>query len=98
MLKANKLIFKNTAAQYLKVIISTVISLFTTRIVLRQLGVADYGVFSVIAGFVTLFGVMNNSMIVAVQRFVSYEIPTKDNNKISSIYTTSLYIHVGMAI
>lgn len=98
MLKSNKIILKNTVAQYLKVILSTIISLFATRIVLRQLGVADYGIFSVIAGFVTLFGVMNNSMIVAVQRFVSYEIPTKDYKKISSIYSTSLYIHCGIAL
>lgn len=97
MLKSNKIILKNTIAQYLKVILSTIISLFATRIVLRQLGVADYGIFSVIAGFVTLFGVMNNSMIVAVQRFISYEIPTKDYKKISSIYSTSIYIHLCIA-
>lgn len=93
----NKILIQNTIAQYIKIIVSVLTSLLSTRIILQQLGVEDYGIFSVVAGFISLFGVLNSSMIVSVQRFISYEIPTGDSNKISYIYSTSVIIHIIIA-
>lgn len=93
----DKILIKNTIAQYIKIIISTLGTLIYTRIVFQQLGASDYGIFSVIAGFIALFGILNNSMIVAVQRFISYEIATKNYSKINKIYNTSINIHLIIA-
>lgn len=98
MQSQNKILVKNTIAQYIKIIFSVLGTLVYTRIVLQELGIDDYGIFSVIAGFIALFGVLNSSMIVAVQRFLSYEIPTGNYNKLNSIYSTSIFIHIGIAL
>ena len=34
-----------------------IVNLYTTRIVFRNLGVNDYGIYNVVYGFVTLFSV-----------------------------------------
>lgn len=98
MQSQNKRLIKNTLAQYAKIIVSTIGALIYTRIILQQLGVSDYGIFSVVAGFIALFGILNTSMIVAVQRFLSYEIPTGNQKKINDIYSTSTFIHIFIAI
>lgn len=98
MQNQNKILVKNSIAQYIKIIISVLGTLVYTRIVLQELGIDDYGIFSVISGVIALFGVINSSMIVAVQRFLSYEIPTGNNKKLNTIYNTSIFIHLFIAL
>jgi len=98
MKEQNKIIIKNTIAQYIRVITTALVSIISVRIVLNKLGTDDYGIFSVIAGFIALFGVLNSSLIVSIQRHISYEIPTGNNSKISTLYSTSFTIHILLAI
>ena len=94
----NKRIVKNTIIQYIKIIISVIGAFFATRIVLQEIGVDDYGIFSVIAGLIALFGILNSSMVVAVQRFIAYEIPFNNASRINTIYRTAIITHVLIAI
>lgn len=98
MKEHNKIILKNTIAQYIRIIISAVLAILSSRYVLHSLGVEDYGLFSVVAGFVTLFGFLNNSLLVSVQRFISYEIPAQNIDSINKIYSASIFIHIILAI
>lgn len=52
----NKRIAKNTAFLYVRMLFVLLVSLYTTRVVLRILGVEDYGVYNVVGGFVSMFG------------------------------------------
>lgn len=98
MKQKDKIIVKNTIAQYAKTLISIIVSIYTARVILQELGVEDYGIFSVIAGFITMFGVLNSSMIVSIQRFISCEIAENNKEKINLIYSTSILSHVGLAL
>ena len=89
MQEKDKRIIRNTIIQYVKILISAIVSLISTRIVLQQLGIDDYGIFSVVAGMIALFSILNGAMTVAVQRYLSYEIPLGDDAKINSIYNNS---------
>lgn len=92
----NNLLIKNTVAQYVRMVVSVLVNLWTTRIILNQLGVDDYGIYSVIAGFVTLFGILNSSMVVSIQRYLSAGI--KDEEKVKSIYNNAVIIHLFLAL
>ena len=94
----NKLIVKNTLIQYIKIIITVICAFFSTRIILQEIGIDDYGIFSVIGGLIAIFGILNSSMTVAVQRFVSYEIPTNNRDNINTIYRTSITTHLIIAL
>lgn len=63
-----------------------VVSLYTTRVVLNALGVDDYGVFNVVAGFTTMFAFVNTSMSTAISRFLSYDLG-KDNEESTLVDT-----------
>lgn len=98
MKQENKIIIKNTIAQYIKTIVSVIVSIYSARIILQQLGVEDYGIYAVIVGVVALFGVLNSSMIVSVQRFISCEIAHKNYPQINKIYSTSTLTHIALAM
>lgn len=67
----NKRIVKNTGLLYIRMIFVMFVTLFTTRIVLKALGVVDYGIYNVIAGFIALFTVLNNSLTTGTNRYIS---------------------------
>lgn len=48
----NKRILKNTFFLYIRMAIMMIVSLFTSRITLRALGVEDYGIYNVVGGIV----------------------------------------------
>ena len=58
----NKRIAKNTVLLYVRMLISLFVGVFTSRIVLQNLGVVDYGVYNVVGGAVALFSFLNSSM------------------------------------
>ena len=53
MISSNKIIV-NTIAQYVRSITNMLFSLIATRIILKVLGVEDYGIYTLIAGIVHL--------------------------------------------
>ena len=55
----NNRIAKNTLFLYLRMGIVLIVALYTTRIVLSNLGVMDYGIYNVVCGFVTMFSFLN---------------------------------------
>lgn len=78
-------------------VIVLAISLFTTRQVLRALGVEDYGVFEVVAGFVAMFGFLNTSMSNGIQRFLNFELGKSDKDRVNRVFSTSLLIQLLLA-
>ena len=58
----NKKIAKNTLFLYLRMFFVLGVSLYTTRVVFRVLGVVDYGIYNVVNGFVMLFSFLNTSL------------------------------------
>ena len=71
-------VLKNTISLYFRMIILTVISLFTVRIVLNSLGAADYGLYNVVAGFISMFNFISGTLIIDSQRFFSIVIGKND--------------------
>ena len=74
------------------------VTLYTSREVLRILGVDSYGIYNVVGGVVILFTFFNQAMATATQRYFSYELGKKEGNDISKIFTISLKIHLCIAI
>ena len=58
-------VMKNTLSLYIRMIILTVVSLFTVRVNLNSLGAADYGLYNVVAGFVSMFTFLSGVLTVA---------------------------------
>jgi O-antigen/teichoic acid export membrane protein len=74
------------------------VSLYTVRVVLNTLGAEDYGIYSVVAGAVTMFGLLTGSMANATQRYFSFEIGRENFERLRRIFSISLMIYVLIAL
>ena len=93
----NARIAKNTLFLSLRMVLVFFVSLYTSRVFLNVLGVVDYGISNVVAGFVSMFGFLNTSMASSIQRFYSAEIGTSGKSGITKVYNSSLLIQIFIA-
>lgn len=93
-----KRIAKNTIALYIRMAITMVISFYTTRVTLEQLGVEDYGLNNLVGSIVSMFSFLNGSMGTAVQRFYSIEIGKGTDGRLKRVFGTGLYLHIIVAV
>lgn len=73
------------------------ITLYTSRVVLRVLGVDDYGIYQVIGGLVAMFSVISGALSTAISRFITFEIGNNDQEKLKRIFSTSVIIQIVIA-
>ena len=84
----------NTGAQYLRTIINIVLSLYSTRLILHALGIEDYGVYTLIAGVVSMLAFMTNAMVSTTQRFMSYHQTKSTLATQQIIFGNSIIMHM----
>lgn len=75
-----------------------IVSLYTSRVVINTLGVSDYGVYDVVAGFVSLFTFLNATLTSSMQRFFNYENGINGSLGFNRVYSTGLRIHMILAV
>lgn len=93
----NKRIAKNTIVVYIRLFITTVIGLLTSRFVLQALGISDYGLYNVVGGIITLFAVIAGSMSGTTIRFLNIEIGKIDGNP-NKIFNICQVTHIFFAL
>jgi O-antigen/teichoic acid export membrane protein len=94
----NKRIVKNTLSLYFRMFITMGVALYTSRVVLITLGIADFGIYNIVGGVVVLFSFINNAMSGATQRFLNFELGKKDNDKLNKVFSASVSAHFLIAI
>ena len=95
---SNKQIAKNTVILYLRMALSMLVSLYTSRVVLRELGAVDYGLNNVIAGVVAMFSFLNASMSGATSRFLTFHLGKNDVEELKRLFGAAKTIHLFIAI
>ena len=78
-------------------LLTMAVSLYTSRIILLTLGIEDYGIYSLVAGFIVLFEILNGAISSATQRFLTFEIGRKDSGQIRNVFSMSINIHIILA-
>ncbi len=94
----NKRIARNTAFLYVRMVFVLLVSLYTTRVVLHVLGVVDYGINNVVAGFVSLFAFLNTSMTNGIQRFYNFKLGSEGPDSLKKVFNMALLIQGGLAV
>lgn len=94
----NKRIAKNTIMLYIRMFISMLVGLYTSRVVLATLGVEDYGIYGVVGGVVAMMGFLNASMSGATSRFLTFELGRGDKDRLAKTFSSALIVHIGIAI
>lgn len=94
---SNRVIAKNTMFLYFRMMVTMVISLFTSRVILQTLGVDDYGIYKAVGGIVGMLSFVNNALATSSSRFLTYGLGEGDITKLKKIFSTVLTAHVCLA-
>lgn len=94
----NKRIAKNTIMLYIRMLLSMVVGLYTSRVVLQTLGVEDYGIYGVVGGVVSMMGFLNASMSGATSRFITFELGRGNIQRVRDTFSSAMIIHIGIAL
>lgn len=93
----NSRIAKNTIFMYVRMAIAMLVGLYISRVVLRVLGVEDYGLYNVIGGIIALFTVLNAALINTTSRFITVSLAKGEVSDTRRIFNMSLFLHLIVA-
>lgn len=97
-IKNNKRIAINTLYMYVRMLVIMLVGLYTSRVVLATLGASDYGLYNVVGGIVVVLASINGTLATGTQRFLSFAIGENDENKLKSVFSTALLLHILFAV
>lgn len=97
-ISTNKRIAKNTIFMYFRMLLLILIQLYSVPIILKNLGMSDYGLNQVVGGFVTMFSFVSGSLISGSQRFMSFAIGKNDRWYLKQTFDSTLTIFIIIAI
>ena len=93
----NKRIAKNTLMLYVRMMLIMLVSLYTSRVILKTLGIENFGIYNIVGGIVVLFSFINNAMVSSTQRYLNYELGRQNLDEAKKIFSASLTIHFIIA-
>ncbi len=93
----SKRLAKNTLLLYGRTLIMMLIGFYTSRVVLNALGIANYGINNVVAGFIAMFSIVSGTLTATTQRYLTCEIGKEDGNP-KKMFGVAMNIHIVLAI
>lgn len=73
------------------------LTLYTSRVILEQLGVEDYGIYNVVGGVVAMFSVISSSLSSSISRFITFELGRGDIKRLTTIFSTSVNVQLVLS-
>ena len=93
-----KRIVINTFAQHTRAIINTCLSLYSTRLVLQALGQSDFGIYSLVAGVVTMLAFLTGALVITTQRQLSFYHGRGNIEDVRGMFSSSLLLHILIGV
>ncbi len=94
-MESNSKVIYNVVVQYLRTIITVVVTLYTSRLVIDALGEVDYGIYSLLLGVVFMLAFVQSSLSSTTQRFLSFYAGANDTEKQRKVFQNSMFIHIA---
>ncbi|MFD1439569.1 hypothetical protein HLH14_11765 [Acinetobacter sp. ANC 4282] len=94
----NSLIVRNSIFLAMRTIVISIVGLFSVRELLVILGAEEYGLFNLVFGVAALFAFINGAMVLSTQRYLSYYIGKKNNQLFEDVWSSSLFLHLLIAV
>lgn len=90
----NRRIAKNTLMLYFRMMISMIVSLYTTRVILTSLGMEDFGIYNAVGGFVATLALFSSALAVSISRYITYALGKGNLDEQKKIFSTSIFIQI----
>lgn len=96
--KNSKRLAKNTLLLYFRMILLVVVNLYTSRVILKALGVEDYGIYNVVGGVVAMFTILSGSLSSAISRFITFELGKGNKSRLKSVFCTAVNVQLMLIV
>lgn len=95
---SKRLIIRNSTSLYFRSIIIALIGLYASRVLLKKLGVEDYGVYHVVGGVVLMFSSLRTMCTNAIQRFINCSKGEENLEKQILVFNTGVQAQLILTI
>ncbi|MDE7396389.1 MAG: polysaccharide biosynthesis protein [Muribaculum sp.] len=95
---STKVVARNAIALSARMILTTIVGLYTSRLVIDALGIADYGIYSVVGSVISMAAFLNTSMAGATSRFIIVELECGNKDRLAAIFSTAMRMHLFLAL
>ena len=89
---------KNSLFLYLRLFFTLLVSLYSSRLLLDILGIEDFGIYNVVAGFIGLTYFFRNSLVDATQRYLSIKLGENDIVGYNKVFNMCINLHILLSL
>lgn len=97
-MERSKKLASNTLFLYLRMCILMLVSFYTSRILLQELGVNDFGTYGIVGGVVAIFSSLRGLFATATQRFLNFEMGKGNADGLNRIFNISILLNIIIAV
>lgn len=97
-ISTGKRLVKNTIYMYIRMFFLLLINFYTSRVLLQQLGVEDFGTYNLVASIIIMFASLRLLIASSTQRFLNYDMGKGNNDRLQIIFNMSIYINLCIAL
>ena len=94
----NRTIVRNTIYLYIRTFLTMLITLYTSRVVLKVLGFDDYGAYNVVGGIAASFTFLSSMLSNATQRYLNIAIGEDDMVKANHVFNMNMLIYIAYSM
>lgn len=94
----NKRIAKNALYMYIRMFITMLIGLYTSRVILASLGFNDYGLYNVVGGIIAMFSFVNGALANTTSRYITFYLGKDNVTCLRRVFSTAFFIHLVFAL
>ena len=93
-----KRLAKNSVYMYIRMIIVLLIALFSSRLLLKNLGVDDFGIYNLVGSIISMVAGLKSMFSSATQRFLDYEMGKKNDGRLQLIFSMSIIVNIVLSL
>lgn len=94
----NRTIAKNTLFLYARKLFTLVMALYTSRVLLQQLGVTDFGIYGLVGSVVAMFSALRTIFSSSIQRYINVAKGNDSGEEVNAIFSIGVKIHRWIAL
>lgn len=83
---------------YLRMILVMLVSLYSSRIILQNLGIEDFGIYNVVGSIVVMFHSVKTIFTSSTQRYMNYEMGRGNSDALNMVFNLSLKINLLIGV
>lgn len=91
-------IAKNTGFLFIRTFLVLLVTLYTSRVVIRILGFEDFGLYNAVGSVVVFFSFLQTALNNATYRYLAYELGTGNSENLRRVYSMAINSHILLAI